>query len=87
MNVKNFETQIREVFGEQYVKVFLKNEEENEKVQKLLMKLDGVKTVNITPSESKDNPKMTLTVYPKKVFSAEEVEESIKAALSKYFNN
>ena len=64
---KNFDTEIRESFDKKYLKVFLKNISIIEEVQEQLSKLQSVKNVNITDSKSKNNPSLTLTVYPNRV--------------------
>lgn len=65
---KNFDTEIRKSFDKEYLKVFLKNISIIEEVQEQLSKLQSVKNVNITDSESKNSPSLTLTVYPNRVF-------------------
>ena len=72
---KNFDTEIKESFDKKYLKVFLKNISIIEEVQEQLSKLQSVKNINITDSKSKNNPSLTLTVYPNRVFSIEEMRE------------
>lgn len=83
---KIFDTEIRESFNKKYLKVFLKNISIIEEVQKQLSKLQSVKNVNITDSKSKNNPSLTLTVYPNRVFSIEEMQEEVDSFLESYFN-
>ena len=83
---KNFDTEIRESFDKKYLKVFLKNISIIEEVQEQLSKLQSVKNVNITDSKSKNNPSLTLTVYPNRVFSIEEMQEEVISFLENFFN-
>ena len=50
-------------------------------------RLDAVKTVNITPSSSKDHPGNTLTVYPKSMVEVEDCEKEIIEALNGFFSH
>ncbi len=77
-----FETEIREVFEKKYVKVFLKNQGEIDIVKAMLEQLDSVRRVNLTESNSGGVKTMTLTVYPRAMCEAEEVEQEIKECLS-----
>lgn len=82
---KNFDTEIKESFDKKYLKVFLKNISIIEEVQEQLSKLQSVKNINITDSKSKNNPSLTLTVYPNRVFSIEEMREEVISFLESYF--
>lgn len=82
---KNFDTEIRESFDKKYLKVFLKNISIIEEVREQLSELQAVKNVNITGSESKNNPSSTLTVYPNRVFSIEEMQTEVIGFLESYF--
>lgn len=82
---KNFDTEIRESFDKKYLKVFLKNISIIEEVREQLSELQAVKNVNITNSESKNNPSLTLTVYPNRVFSIEEMQKEVIGFLESYF--
>lgn len=83
---KNFDVEIRDAFEKKYLKVFIKNTSIIEEVQELLSGLDSVKNVNITESQSKNNPPLTLTVYPNRVYSIEEMQKEAVEFLENYFN-
>jgi len=53
---KNFDIEVREVFEKKYLKVFLKNISIIDEVQELLSNVSSVKNVNITESQSSNNP-------------------------------
>lgn len=59
---KKFDTEIRETFGNKFLKVFIRNNDSIEEFQRLLQGLPSVKTVNITASQSTNNPSQTLTI-------------------------
>lgn len=84
--VKNFDIEIRESFETKYLKVFLKNTSIIEEVRENLNDLSSVRTANITESQSKNNPSLTLTVYPNRVYSIEEMEKEVVSFLDGYFN-
>lgn len=83
---KNFDIEIRESFEKKYLKVFLKNTSIIEEVRENLNGLSSVRTANITESQSKNNPSLTLTVYPNRVYSIEEMEKEVVSFLDGYFN-
>ena len=83
--MKQFVTEQRKVFDNEYVKVFLLDEKRNTEVQEALSKLDCVKRVNLTPSQSINGPKETLTVYPKMMYNAETLEKRLISFLNSYF--
>lgn len=80
-NMMFFKTEIREVFNKKYLKIYLKDATQIEKVRKLLSNLPSVKNVNITENREKD-----LTIYPSKVYDAEETEAEITFALNSFFS-
>ncbi len=82
---KNFETEIRTVFDTRYVKVFLKDTSLIEDVKMQLSELKSVGNVNTTESQSENNPSLSLTVYPKRMFSAEEMQKEMNIFLENYF--
>ncbi len=82
---KNFDTEIREASDKKYLKVFLKDIQRMEVVRTMLLRLPSVAKANETPSESKNNPNLTLTVYPKRVYDVEEMECEVVGFLSRYF--
>ncbi|MGE4332313.1 MAG: hypothetical protein AB7E53_04480 [Macellibacteroides sp.] len=83
---KNFDIEVRETPDKKYLKVFLKNTSIIEEVQELLSELDSVKNANITESQSKNNPPLTLTVYPNRVYGIEEMQKEVVEFLESYFN-
>ncbi len=83
---KNYETEIREVFEKKYLKVFLKSSDSMSNVQSALRQLPSVAKVNITHSESMYSPPENLTIYPKVVFSIEEMKSEVEAELERFFS-
>lgn len=79
--MKHFDTEIRESYDKQYVKVFLKDKSRLPEVQVTLGNLPSVKTVNIT-----QNKELDLTIYPNRVYSAEETEKDIITTLNVVFS-
>lgn len=84
--MKQFSTEKRKVLDNEYLKVFLLDEMRNDEVQVALLKLDCVKNVNLTPSMSVNNPKVTLTVYPKRMFDVDTLEKRVIRFLDNYFD-
>ncbi|MBN1545263.1 MAG: hypothetical protein JW902_01235 [Syntrophaceae bacterium] len=82
---KNYETEIREVYGKKYLKIFLKISDHLSNIQSVLSQLPSVAKVNITSSESKYSPPENLTIYPKVVFSIEEMKLEVEAELERFF--
>ena len=78
----DFATEIREAFEKKYVKVFLKESDDIELVKSTLEQIKSIHKVNITESHSGGNDSLTLTIYPKKMCTAESVEKDIKKCLS-----
>ena len=54
--------------------------------KEVIERLNVVKTVNITPSSSKDHPGNTLTVYPKSMVDVEDCEKEMIEALNGFFS-
>ena len=81
--MKKFETEIREIFDKQYVKVFLSNQKDIGLIKTILEQIDSIGRVNITESNRGGVNTMTLTVYPKRMHEAKEVEMDIVKCLSK----
>lgn len=79
-----YETECRKVFDTTYLKVFIDDDSQYENLKELIGKLDCVRTANITESQSSNNTKRTLTVYPKRPYNIEYVEKSVKTFLNKY---
>ena len=78
----DYATEIREAFQKKYVKVFLKDSDYIELVKSTLEQIKSIHKENITESQSRQNDSLTLTVYPKKMYTAESVEKDIKKCLS-----
>lgn len=83
---KYFETEIREAFEKKYLKIFIKDISIIEEVREIISSLDSVKTANVTDSQSKSNPGLTLTIYPNKVYDIEETKQEVESALNTYFS-
>ena len=83
---KNYETEIREVFQKKYLKVFLKSLDHISNIQSALSMLPSVAKANITDSESMYSLPQNLTIYPKVVFSIEEMKAEVEAELERYFS-
>jgi hypothetical protein len=82
---KNFTVEQREVSGNQYVKVFLKDIKIIVDVQTILNALASVKKVNISDSKSADSLPQNLTVYPSKVYDITETISEVQLTLENYF--
>lgn len=82
-----FDTEVREVFGNKYLKVFVRDLDRIDKIRALLSNLTSVKSVNVTVSQSKSSPGSNLTVYPKKVYDIDEVKEQVEAYLISFFQS
>ena len=78
----NFATAIRETFGNKYVKVFLNDQSKLEDVAKFLNNLPSVRRANISNNAEKD-----ITVYPRVVYSAEEVKTEIDSTLDTFWSS
>lgn len=78
----DYATEIREAFDEKYVKVFLKDSDDIDLVKSTLEQIKSIHKVNITKSQSSQNDSLTLTIYPKKMCSADSVEKDIQKCLS-----
>lgn len=78
---KYFNTEIREIFKSKYVKVFLLNKQDTDKIKSLLESIPAIKKVNIS-NEGKD-----LTVYPSALVEANEAEEAIIASLNNFYSS
>jgi len=83
---KNFDTEIREAFNNKYLKVFIKDLSKLDEIKIILNSLNSVKNVNITKSNSQNNPDKTLTVYPKRLYEISEVINEVERALNSYFS-
>lgn len=83
---KNYELEIREAFENKYLKVFLKDLDRIRDIQALLEQLPSVARANITASQSRSSLPETLTLYPRRVYSAEEMESEVRATLEIYFS-
>lgn len=83
--MKQYATEIRKTYDTEYVKVFLLDEKRNAEIQSVLSDLDCVKRVNITGSNSPNNPSETLTVYPKRMYDGQTLNKRIVNFLDSYF--
>lgn len=81
-----FSTEIRESFNKPYIKVYFLDDSVASDAKEVAERLNVVKTVNITPSSSKDHPGNTLTVYPKLMVKVEDCEKEIIEALNGFFS-
>lgn len=84
---KGFSTEIRNAFEKPYIKVFFLDDSFSTVAKGFVERLNVVKTVNITPSGSKDHPGNTLTVYPKSMVEVEDCEKEIIEALNGFFSH
>ena len=82
---KNYETEIRELYDKKYLKIFLKDLERISDIRSMLSQLPSVAKVNITESTSMYSLPKNLTVYPKVVFSIEEMKSEVESELERYF--
>ena len=72
----------REIYGKEYLKVQLRDNDSLEIIQKLLSSLQSVKKVNIT-----QNTRLDLTIYPAKFYEVEETKEEIISQLDSFFES
>ena len=75
-----FRTEIKEMFGKEYIKVFLLNMVDSSEVKTLLESLYCISRVN----ESNDGK--DLTAYPTKLYTAEEADTEINATLVAFYS-
>jgi len=83
--MKKYQLKIDDVFGKEYLKVFLSNIAQIQDIQSLIKHLPSVRRANITESSSKSNPK-NLTVYPNEFSDVQEMMLAVEAALEGYFS-
>lgn len=72
-----FTTEIRKAYGNEYVKVFAEDDNTLNLIKNLLEQEVSIKRVNLTFNASND-----LTVYPKKMYTAKDVQEDIVRCLT-----
>lgn len=82
-----FSTEIREVYGNKYVKVYFSDDSDAKRMQSVVASLDCVKKVNVSRSESKAHPGDTLTVYPKPMYTAKNCELAVIDVLRMRLSN
>lgn len=82
--MKDYSTKISVSPREKYLKVFFLDDKNADGVKKLLEKLNEVRTVNVTLSESKSHPEKTLTVYSKPMVTIETLMEIVNKAIDGY---
>lgn len=79
-----YSTEIRDIFGKKYLKVFMLDDSVAGEWKNLLEKLKEVKSISITESQSKSHPGDTLTIYPKPMVNIEALEKVVKKTLDTY---
>lgn len=84
--IRFFSTEIREVSGKPYIKVFFLDDAMAEKAKYVVESLMCVKNVNITPSANRAHPDDTLTVYPKPMVDVKSCDEEVKKSLLGFFS-
>lgn len=77
----DFKIEQRETYSKEYLKVFLRDKTKFQIIRTLLTELQSVKNVNITENNETD-----LTVYPSKLYTADETTKELEVALNSYFN-
>jgi hypothetical protein len=75
-----YSTEIRTVYGNPYIKVFLADNKDLPKVQTQLKGLQSIKNVNIS-NENRD-----LTVYPKPPFNVDETKKDVEGSLASFYS-
>jgi hypothetical protein len=75
-----YTSEIREAFDKKYVKVFLKDKSRLAEIQTVINNLTSVKNANIT-----ENKEVDLTVYPNKLYTAEDVQKELTETLAVIF--
>jgi len=81
--IRDFTTEISEVFEKKYLKVYLKETEDLSVLVELINGLKSVRTVNVTESSGKE--KKNLTVYPSRVYDITETQKEVEFILNNYF--
>ena len=76
----DFKIEIRTIYEKEYLKVYLRDKTKFATIRTLLSGLQSIKNVNITANNETD-----LTVYPSKLYSAEETKHEIELSLNNYF--
>lgn len=79
-----YSTEIREVFGKKYLKVFMLDDSVAGELKDLLGKLKEIKSISVTESQSKAHPGETLTIYPKPMVNIETLEKVVKKVLDSH---
>jgi flagella basal body P-ring formation protein FlgA len=73
---KKIDLEIREAFGKPFLKVFIHDLENIEKVKQVISQCGSVGKVNIYKTGE------NLTVYPNQVYSIEELQDEVRLVLS-----
>ena len=81
-----FSTEIREIIGKPYIKVFFLDDAIAEHAKTVVEALKCIKNVNITGSSSSAHPGNTLTIYPKPMVDIKYCEEEVKKSLHGFFS-
>lgn len=80
----HFKTEIREIYDNKYLKVFLRDKNLLRDIAGIIQALASVKKVNISTTDN--NAKQNLTVYPSELYSIVETKEEIEFTLNNYFS-
>jgi hypothetical protein len=84
--MKNYHLEMREMSGNEYLKIFLKRLDLIQDIQSLIQQLPSVRRANVTTSQSLSSPPQNLTVYPKNVYTAQEMMSEVEVVLESYFS-
>ncbi|MDM1043163.1 MULTISPECIES: hypothetical protein [Empedobacter] len=76
----DFKIEKRTIYDKEYLKVYLRDKTKFGTVRTLLSSLQSVKNVNITENNETD-----LTVYPSKLYSADETIHELEVSLNNFF--
>lgn len=82
MENNSFEIEKRQIYGNDYLKVFLRNENSLNDVAKMLCELPCVKKANVTDNQQRD-----ITVYPARTYNITELENGVREALNAFFSD
>lgn len=85
MESKHYSTEIRESPREQYLKVFVADQEDIFPLKTLINSLNTVRKCNETKSSSIDHPGLTLTVYGKSMYNIEDIISEVRVALDVFY--
>lgn len=83
----SFSTELKEIYGKPYVKVYFLDDSVAPTAQTIVSALNCVMKANVTESKSMAHPGNTLTVYPKPMVDGKNCEKEVKDALNNLFSN